>query len=222
MTNNEMLVLLPSRGRPEKTKNFYELFKRNSVASDICFGLDEDDYDSYAPEENVIYSINKNMRLCPKLNVMANQFVDKYKYICFIGDDVQINTYGWDAQLLEPLKTQIGISYGNDHYHGEWLPNTFVVNSEIIKALGWFVPPVLNHFYMDNFYKDLGTELGILHYFPDVNLEHRHHTVGKSELDETYKIPGGLEEDEIRYNRYKELDFQSDVNKIRSLISESN
>jgi hypothetical protein len=218
MSNNEMLVLLPSRGRPEKAKTFYELYRKNSIVSDICFGLDDDDYASYEVEEGALYSINKNMKLCPKLNVLANKFVDKYKYICFTGDDVNINTYGWDAQLLEPLKNQIGISYGNDYYHGEWLPNTFVVNSEVIKALGWMVPPILEHFYMDNFYKDLGSELGILHYFSDVNLEHKHYTNGKTKYDETYKAAGDMNEEQIRYNRYKESSFQDDVNKIRGLI----
>ena len=106
MTKNEMLVILPSRGRPEQAKRFYELFRKNSIISDICFGLDNDEYKSYGVEKEIIYSVNENMKLCPKLNVLANQFVNKYKYICFTGDDVSINTYGWDAQLLEPLKKQ--------------------------------------------------------------------------------------------------------------------
>jgi len=218
VNKNEILVILPSRGRPEKIKHFYELFKKNSTISDICFGLDDDDFESYGIEEDVIYSVNKNMRLCPKINFIANQFVNEYKYICFIGDDVKVNTYGWDSILVEPLKNKVGISYGNDYYHGEGLPNTFIVNSEIIKSLGWFVPPVLNHFYMDNFYKDLGKELGILHYFPDVNLEHNHYTNGKNNFDDTYKAAGNMQEDEVRYNSYKQSSFADDVNKIRSLI----
>ena len=29
MTKNEMLVILPSRGRPKQAKAFYELYKKN-------------------------------------------------------------------------------------------------------------------------------------------------------------------------------------------------
>jgi hypothetical protein len=214
----ELLLIVPTRGRPEKAKNFYNFFKKNSVISDICFGLDDDDYMHYEIEKEAISSINKNMKVCPKLNKLASKFVDEYKYIGFSGDDVQINTYGWDQILLEPLKDQIGISYGNDYYQGENLPNTFIVNSEVIKELGWMVPPMLDHFYMDNFYKDLGSELGILHYFPDVNLEHHHYINGKADFDETYKISAGKVEDKDIYYKYKEYFFEKDLNKIRNIL----
>ena len=41
----ELLVIVPTRARPEKSVEFYEAFKENSDLSytDLLFGLDDDD-----------------------------------------------------------------------------------------------------------------------------------------------------------------------------------
>lgn len=214
----EMLVIVPTKGRPHKILEFYDLFLKNSEISDLCLGIDEDEIDIYPKNLNAIYDINPNMRLVPKLNTIAMKYVDDYKYICFMGDDVRTKTKGWDTILTEPLRDNIAISYGNDQHNGIRLPNTIVVNSEFIKALGWMVPPVTNHYFMDNFYLDTGVELDILHYFPDVDLEHLHHWVGKAEMDSTYIEGGSISEDGVKYIKYKQSTWQEDVNKIREII----
>ena len=221
-----MLVIVPTRGRPQRIMEFYNFFINNSEVSDLCLGIDDDQVEMYPKDLDAIYEINPNMKLCPKLNLISAKYLDKYKYICFMGDDVRTNTKGWDKMLIEPLKDKIGITYGNDLLNGAGLPNTIVVNSEFIKELGFMSPPGIEHFFIDNFYRDTGYVLGILKYFPDVILEHMHPSAGKSQIDETYMssagIPGiateGIVADAYKYEVYQKTQWQEDLNKLRKLI----
>ena len=222
----EVLVIVPTRGRPQRIQDFYNFFKMNSEISDLCLGIDEDEKDIYPNYFEAIYDINPNMKLCPKLNAISKKYVDQYKYICFMGDDVKVATKGWDVMLTEPLKDKIGISYGNDLLQGANLPNTIMVNSEFIKTLGFMAPPFIDHFYIDNFYRDTGYVLKILHYFADVILEHMHPAAGKAEIDDTYRstngLPGinieGLQLDGFKYDMYQKAFWSRDLQKIEELI----
>ena len=39
---NSVLLIVPTRGRPDKSIEFYEEFKKNSTITDLVFGLDDD------------------------------------------------------------------------------------------------------------------------------------------------------------------------------------
>lgn len=214
----EMLVIVPSRGRQKNVQEFYDCFIENSEISDLCLGLDDDEFETYPKLDNVIYDINPNMRLCPKLNILATKYAKRYEYICFTGDDVRIKTKGWDKALVEPLRNKVGISYGNDLLMGKSLPNTIVINSSIVNALGWMVPPVLDHFYMDNFYLDTGNKLEIINYFPDIILEHLHWINKKAQLDKTYVAANTMDKDYQAYSAYLANDWEKDLEKIRQII----
>ena len=56
---NDMLVIVPSRGRPKNQERFLEYFFKNSTISDICFVLDTDDESNYPRFNKVIYEILK-------------------------------------------------------------------------------------------------------------------------------------------------------------------
>jgi hypothetical protein len=62
-----------------------------------------------------------------------------------------------------------------------------VISSVIIRALGYMVPPGLEHLYLDDFWKRLGQDLGHLEYLPDVIIEHCHPNAGKATWDDGYE-----------------------------------
>ena len=68
---NDLLLIVPSRSRQERIISFKEFFDKNSVNTDLCFGLDDDQYLTYPKFDNVIYDINPNMKLGPKLNTIS-------------------------------------------------------------------------------------------------------------------------------------------------------
>lgn len=137
-----------------------------------------------------------------------------------MGDDHRPRSFGWDSRLAEPLKDSMGLSFGNDLLQGKKLATAVLMTSNIVKELGFFAPPILKHFYLDNFWMDLGNGLNNLNYFDDVIIEHMHPINQKSDVDSTYSHSWSvLDEDTKNYEIYKDTQFQSDLTKLKSKIS---
>jgi len=215
----DLLVLVPSRGRPKNQERFLEYFFKNSTVSDVCFILDFDDESNYLRFDNVIYEVGEPLMLNEKLNIVSKKYCNDYKFISFIGDDHLLQTYAWDKMLINPLSKKIGISYGNDLYKKEELPTCSVISSEIIKCIGYMAPPELKHSYIDKFWLDLGTAVGSINYFDDVVWEHIHPDNKKTEIDETYlRGWSSQSQDKENYALYKNIRFDQDVAKIKKII----
>ena len=215
----DLLVLVPSRGRPKNQERFLEYFFKNSTVSDVCFILDFDDESNYLRFDNVIYEVGEPLMLNEKLNIVSKKYCNDYKFISFIGDDHLLQTYAWDKMLINPLSKKIGISYGNDLYKKEELPTCSVISSEIIKRIGYMAPPELKHSYIDKFWLDLGTAVGSINYFDDVVWEHIHPDNKKTEIDETYlRGWSSQSQDKENYALYKNIRFDQDVAKIKKII----
>jgi hypothetical protein len=183
---NKVLLIVPTRGRPEKSIEFYEEFKKNSTITDLVFGLDDDDVE-YPRIDGALYEVNPRAMMNGTLNLIAKKYADQYEYIAFMGDDHRPRTPGWDIELVNSIKDiKHGIAYGNDLLQGRNLPTAVLLKSSIVKTLGFMAPPAMKHLYLDNFWKDLGIELGSLVYSNDVIIEHLHFTNGKSEQDNGY------------------------------------
>jgi hypothetical protein len=61
------------------------------------------------------------------------------------------------------------------------------MTGDIVKALGGMVPPEMIHLYLDNFWMQLGKDLGAMRYMGHIILEHLHPIAGKAEWDAGYK-----------------------------------
>jgi hypothetical protein len=216
---SDMIVIIPSRNRPESVSEITKHLLEQSIDIDICFGLDDDDVSEYDYFPGVIYERNPRVLMNGTNNILANKYAEKYKFVCFLGDDVRPRTFGWDKILSEPLIDRPGISYANDLIQKEFLPTHVVMSSEIIKALGFMAPPVLKHLYMDNFWLDLGNSINSIYYFENVILEHMHPLLEKSSVDKVYLDSWGLvDHDRTAYENYKKTDFLKDVEKVIKAI----
>ena len=216
----DVLVIVPSRGRPDNLKDFYKSFEENSVISDLCIALDDDDVE-YPRIPGVIYEVNPRLRMNGTLNLVATKYADQYKYIAFLGDDHRPRTHGWDQLLVDSIKDlKSGIAYGNDLLRGQLLPTAVLMDAAIIRTLGYMAPPALVHMYLDNFWRDMGNEIGTLRYSPDVIVEHMHYTNNKSAADYTYleaNDKARLKLDSEAYNEYvRNGNFALDANKLRA------
>jgi hypothetical protein len=217
----DMLVIIPSRNRPDSVSEITKSLIENSVDIDICFGLDDDDISEYEYIPGVIYERNPRVLMNGTNNLLANKYAGMYKFICFLGDDVRPRTFGWDKILSAPLIDHPGISYANDLIQKEFLPTHVVMSSEIIKTLGFMAPPILKHLFMDNFWLDLGKATNSIHYFEDVILEHLHPLLEKSTVDKVYLDSWGLfENDKSAYEEYKQTEFLQDVEKVLKMYKE--
>jgi hypothetical protein len=218
----DVLVIVPTRGRPDASVEFHKEFLAKSMISDLMFAIDEDDADSYPRIDGVLYEVNPRMGMNGTLNYVATKYADEYKYIAFMGDDHRIRTFGWDIVMTEKIGS-LGVAYGNDLIQGQALPTAVIMSSKIIKAIGYMAPPKQKHMYLDNFWLDLGTRLNAIHYLEDVIIEHLHFSVGKSDMDSSYQETNDsaiYNADKVAYDEYLLTQMDIDLDKILKCVND--
>jgi len=222
-----ILVLCPSRGRPEKARELRESFDDTTTSgyADLLFITDEDDETrkEYPDLKTTIHRGRPGM--VDALNEVAMRAVKvgrKYKYLGFVGDDHRFRTRGWDMAIFDNMERRGGgFAYGNDLLQGENLPTAVFVSTEIVQQLGYFSPPKLAHLYVDDSWKYLGDGADCLYYFPDIIIEHMHPFNGKAEWDEGYRRvndTGVISADRFAYEEWLRVDADKDVARVKEAL----
>jgi hypothetical protein len=213
---NDLLVIVPSRGRPESVEPLWtDFFGNGTGMADLMFATD-DDQPEYPKMPNVLYRRGPRLRMCGTLNAAAVENADKYKYLGFLGDDHRPRTYAWDRIVIDALETH-NVVYGNDLLQGENLPTAVFLRSEIVQKLGYMAPPALVHLYLDNFWLCIGRHTSIK-YLPDVIIEHLHPAAGKAEWSDSYREVNDqslYQKDHAAYEEYLLTQFDKDLEKLR-------
>ena len=219
---NSNLVILPSRGRPQNVERCINALKENSLISDFCVAIDDDQSDLYPRLDGVIYEVNPRLRVNGTVNLVATKYAEKYKTVYFIGDDHLVKSKNWDQLLAEPINAKgYGISFGNDLLQGQNLATAAMMSTNIIEVLGFMSPPQLIHLFIDNFWTALGVNIGSLYYFDDVIIEHLHPYAGKAEMDAGYIDANSAERvsaDEREFARYMADEFENDLKKVMASL----
>jgi hypothetical protein len=232
----EMVVLVPSRGRPQNIVDLVHAWIRTKATAALYVLVDDDDprlldYLAIGMRESTFpFTVIEQpaRRLGPTLNYWAIDIINNIgspqstpKIIGFMGDDHRPRTEGWDARICAALAARPGVAYGNDLLQGANLPTAAFISTVLIDALGYMVPRGLIHMYLDNFWKELGTNLDALHYLDDIIIEHMHFLNGKAELDEGYarvNAPAMYAHDKRVFENYMRFDFQTALNKAIASI----
>lgn len=191
----ETLVICPSRARPDNMAALLAAWEKTGAAATLAVCLDQDDpcLPEYmtmldASPSNVIPLGGAWRSLCDWVNTVAVQWrmAEPFDIIGQIGDDHHPRTPGWDVAVEDAMKP-LGVVYCNDLHQGEVLPTAAFLDAEIVRRLGYMVPPTIQHLYMDSYFKSLGERLGTLAYLPDVVIEHMHPHAGKADMDDGYR-----------------------------------
>jgi len=214
-------LYVPSRCRPQRLAQLLESWRRTTAGlSDIYVGLDADDEANYPRQPGVSYCIGLTERVGPKTNRDIVPLADKYKLIAWIGDDCLIRTPGFEHLMLDGMAAMdgAGVLYGDDLYQRERLCTHPIVSSSIIRALGWFFCPGIEHFYADNMWMDIGNGIGRLRYEPRLVIEHMHWQAGKAPKDAVYEsVDRGVQwnRDAIGYEQYRRGRLATDLQRLR-------
>jgi hypothetical protein len=196
----DLVVIVPSRGRPEAAAELVETFRETCTADTrLVFAVDDDDpsLPGYlgaiqmgrfragyftAPNRTMVEALNRTAAILVDPPDAVEPFA-----IGFMGDDHRPRTVGWDRAYLDALRELgTGIVYGDDGFQGENLPTQVAMTADIVRALGWMAPPSLRHLFVDNVWKALGSGADCLRYLPEVLVEHMHPVAGKADVDEGY------------------------------------
>lgn len=137
------------------------------------------------PKEFVVVT-GVRARLRASANEMFNNYPNESWY-GLLADDVVPRSDYWDQQLVQAA-TPDKISYAPDP--AAIAANKFsmshpCVGGDLVRLVGWFGCPVVDHFGVSTFWQTLHHQLGWNGAVAAV-LEHAHPVYGKAEMDSTY------------------------------------
>lgn len=163
------------------------------------------------------YCIPTGISLMEKINIHAIDIAKKYKYIGFVGDDIVFKT-PFEKLIIEHLSQHNhAMAFGNDLIWNGKLPTHPFMTSKTILAVGFFGCPAVEHNFFDNYWGLVFETLKTKKYIPEIIMEHMHMMVAKEENDAlTHQIWEKLAIDKIKYTKYIENNFNTDLEKIKS------
>ncbi|MEE8161211.1 MAG: glycosyltransferase [Acidobacteriota bacterium] len=191
--------LLPTRGRPQKVRQFLQsLIQQTANLDDIevVLYLDEDDPESHdlsCEEIHLVKIIGPRMSMGAYNTACLQR--SSGEIVILMNDDVLVRTQGWDrviAGLTESTPDGIFLASVNDLQVGRTWGTFPVLSRKACKVMskpypdeyqGWFID--LHVFDVFKRVRHLGHDR--IFNFPQVIFEHLHPDAGKAELDETYQ-----------------------------------
>ena len=202
MTEPRILVITPSRGRPERLAYMLqETLRTSGPGTHVAVGYDDDDseltgYEDLAAAIRVIWPGRTLWFRGPRRSMGAwtnwiagHPRAARYSYLASFGDDHVPCTDGWDEALTAVIEGTggTGIAWGDDKHQHENLPTAPVISADIAHVLGWIVLPGVSSKFCDNAWRDLADLAGCRVYVPQVVIEHVHPDAGKAGMDDTYR-----------------------------------
>lgn len=227
----DMLWIVPSRSRPSNIAELISAMHNTRCYADLLVVVDDDDpqLEEYGKVQLnfqgfdwVRFKSGPRLRLAGSLNFWATREAMNYDFIGFMGDDHRPRSPIWDGLMGAQLRMLgTGMVYGNDLFQRGNLPTEVCMTTDIISALGYMVPPTMTHLYLDNFWLDLGRELGRIEYMEHVIIEHMHPHAGKAANDAQYDELNSTKQhdrDKHAYDTYRRKQFAADVAKIKEIM----
>jgi hypothetical protein len=237
MDNPKLLVLCPSRGRPER---IMEMLKSYEATVDfdhtrLRILLDKDDKDArkYARNlpswaEGVTYDRQYDHTHTTEIINRAFMQENDYEFYSVINDDIEFLTYGWDKSFCNKGKISTGIDdtmvrhYGKDfvsQINIEGFPILSGIDGDIARAIGYMQYPKFKHSCGDNFWYWIAKRLDCLHIDKDIHWNHKSHYFGEGEADETYKrtyvYGSNTADDYAVYIDWLKYKIHKDIEKIK-------
>lgn len=191
---NDLLVIVPTRGRPESLARQQAAIAetRTGLGTHFLYAVDDDDpyvmdYARIADRDGIPLAIGPRLRLVGTLNFLSRIHAPAYRSIGFMGDDHLPRSPFWDQDIVRALSGDApAVVYGNDLLQGANLATAAFMHSRVITAMGYMAPPSMTHLWVDNAWMSLGLELGGLTYLDGTVIEHMHPAAGKAKWDDRY------------------------------------
>jgi hypothetical protein len=225
-----MLVICPSRGRPDAASELQKTFlaTRQDERSQLVFAIDHDDpeLEGYAQSARglTIHVGPSQGSMNGALNEAAHALLHAEPdatVLGFMGDDHRFRTRGWDVAIMEVLAENPGVAFADDRNWGERLPTMWFLSRSVAGMFGMGLK-TLKHLYIDNYWLELAGEAGCLTYLPDIVIEHMHPAYGKAEWDEGYRrvnSPAMYGEDGAAFELWKSQRKPQDVALLREILT---
>lgn len=159
---------------------------------EILVWVDDDDIPSIelAKKLPIRYIIQpRNRSLSKMLNGLAE--IATGDILSLGNDDFIYRTPGWDVMIENAYAAcpdKILMVHGTDGgvHCGNFAVIPFI-SRRWMEITGRFCPPYFPGHLVDTWLNEIANALGRRRYLPNVLIEHMHHSLGKSQFDQTYK-----------------------------------
>lgn len=231
-----LVVIVPTRRRPHNIPPLIDAFAQASHPETclvVAIDGDLDHQQEYADlwdehnsvDRDLLWIGSERLGMCPRLNEQALRLLEDQcdptdpLIVGFMGDDHRPRTVGWDQAVIDAMPP-LGVVYCDDGFQGPNLPTSVFMDAELVRRLGWMVPPGIGHLFCDNAWKALGEALGTLVYLPDVLIEHMHPHADKAPMDAGYAEVNSArqwEADEAAFRKWLAADLARDVARVQEV-----
>lgn len=225
MSQPRLMIMTPVRGRKANCERLLKSYADTADSADMVFILDPDDLGTY---EGVEWGRTRQVVLDPrgmigpKRNYAARMFAAEYDALMCAEDDIVFATPRWDTILMKALAGMggSGMVYPNDDRRTD-VPENVLISSDIVKALGWFCEPSMQHYWIDNAWADLGRGARCLTLVPDVLFENHHYSMGNGSAHDTVyseseRLNGAA--DARAYQAWRRERMAGDVATVRAVL----
>ena len=209
----------PSRGRPERLKamlNSYEKTVEGKEYPLILLDADEPKLKEYTKVVSAWFQMPPGLGAARALNWAFEHADEEEKCFGFLADDIILETPGWN-RILENAAGDWNISYPDDGIQHGNLSTFPCCGGKLLRALGWWALPGIQHNFLDTALYALGMKLGALRYMPWVLFEHHHFIIDLEKNDETYmRTQEKYSEDQYTFSLWKDspTGLKNDVARI--------
>jgi len=233
MSRPDLVVITPSRGRPERLATMVKACAQTSadrVRVLVCVDDDDPQFEAYAAQAaaasgGYILATGKRRSLSGWTNLaaadlLAGPAVGPPRYLASLGDDHIPETQDWDLRLSAAAEQVVGYAYGDDGYQRGGLCTAWVACASVIRAVGWMMLPDCEHMYVDNATMELGRRAGRIAHVPGVKITHMHPKAGRAAWDPGYERVNAKEQfdrDRLAFDRWRESiggGFERDLNRL--------
>lgn len=180
-------ILCPTRNRPEKLARMIKSAGGNRVY--VGFSDIERDIQNQDLTKVIVGQFPDNLPTSQKWNDMAlaaKNYTDARLFMLG-ADDMYFETPGWDKALLDhynSLENKIHAYALQDSRDPDGTPHP-IVSREWIDALGYFVPPIFLHWFVDSWTVNIAKANGVFTHFKQFRLVHDKPS-DRGEADETH------------------------------------
>lgn len=181
--------ILATRSRPENCKRFIDAWIKTKASTPVYVRIDDNDPTldellnlPWPKEFKVVVGPREGLRAAMQELYIKNPNEPWYG---LLADDLVPQTEYWDITLANKAGVN-SISYPNDLGGKPRCPTHPLVGGDLVRSIGWFGFPVVQHLYVDAAWQIIGEGLGKLYRLEDVIVEHVHPFWQKAVKDKIY------------------------------------
>ncbi len=210
------MIILPTKGRPDNLQRFVNAYMNTGAILPIHVIFDANDAARYDQVDTPKYWKRVAAPAGTTLGGIFERVFKKYPNEPFYGmvaDDVVPESMEWDVKLKNACLPD-KISWGWDGIQNERLPVHPFIGGDLVRKLGWWAAPGLQHWFVDNVWKAVADAHNCAAYLPDVKMTHHHFINGKAPNDRTYDQQPDHQKDADAFRIFMDTEFSKAISRL--------